>query len=213
MLAIPRKGGGTWAVRRLAGWLFNFFLLCVFFYLPPLGPELWVKVKLDCDVLLQTPPKSFFPKNKPPEKRPTWIKLHTHRLEFQMFSCTIFLLPPPRGSSDTNWRVNPEQYTVPRRWQMGWILDCSVAVQMGNKAGITKDWFMGRVRVNLPPILYILALFCFYFFAEPMKIEGAAATGSSDLWWCSGHCYLKICIWVFCFVEWNSWTRKTQTHK
>lgn len=145
---------------ELSGCLLVDYLIsfCFLFYLPHLGPELRGKVKLDYDGALQTPPKSFFPKNRPPEKRPTWLKLNTHRLEFQisgpMFSCTIFFLPPPRGSSDTNWRVSPEQYTVSRRWQVGWILDCSVAIQMWNKgAGITKDWFMGRVRVNLPPIL------------------------------------------------------------
>lgn len=80
--AIPRKGGGTWAVRRLAGWLFSFFLLCTFFYLPCLRPEPWVRLKLDYDGALQTPPKSFFPKSRPPEKRPTWLKLHTLTLKF-----------------------------------------------------------------------------------------------------------------------------------
>lgn len=44
-------------------------------------------------------------------------------------------------------------------------------------------------------------------FAEPMKMEGAAATGSSVLWWHRGHCNLRRRVLLFCFGEWNSWAR------
>lgn len=47
----------------------------------------------------------------------------------------------------------------------------------------------------------------FLHFAEPMKMEGAAATGSSVLWWHRGHCNLRRCVLLFCFGEWNSWAR------
>lgn len=70
--------------------------------------------------------------------------------------CAIFPLAHQGGSSgvpiDSNWMGNPEQRAVPRRWHMGWSLECSVAVLKGNEgAGIKKDLFTDKLRVRLPP--------------------------------------------------------------
>lgn len=176
-LPIARKGGGTWAVRRLAAWLFSFFLLCGFFCLPHLGPEPWVRVKFDYDSALQTPPKIFTPKRRPAEKRPTWLKLHAHTgiLVFLM-TCS---LPNRASQSAVNaqalylaimhpfWLLHvalPMSSVQICRWGGVWIEENRTNKEW--RAKIAKDGFMDRIGVVLS--LYILTVL-FWYFVKPRK--------------------------------------------
>lgn len=181
VLPIARKGGGTWAVRRLAAWLFSFFLLCGFFCLPHLGPEPWVRVKIDDDSALQTPPKIFTPKSRPAEKRPTWLKLHAHTgiLVFLM-TCS---LPNHTSQSAVNAQA-PYLAILHPFWLLHMALPTSSSIQICRRGGvwieenrtnrewgarITKDGFTDRLGVVLS--LYILTVLFWYYVQHNVQHE------------------------------------------